>query len=178
VLVELDSAPAGEAHAVRNNAGGHANHSLFWEIMSPDGGGEPIGSLAEAIDDTFGGFDELKQLGQRRRREALRLRLVVARLGRTGLAVYSTPNQDSPTSRTGTTSRCSASTSGSTRTTSSTRTAARVPRAWWNVVNWDAVQQRFDAVRASDEQAGPRECPSDLSRKTDQLRIVLLLAAR
>ena len=62
VLVELDLLPEEKRTAVRNNAGGHANHSLFWEIMSPDGGGEPSGSLADAINDTFGGLDELKQL--------------------------------------------------------------------------------------------------------------------
>ncbi len=61
VLANLDALPEEKRAAVRNNAGGHANHSLFWEIMSPDGGGEPSGSLADAINDTFGGFDELKQ---------------------------------------------------------------------------------------------------------------------
>ena len=59
VLLELDLLPEEKRGAVRNNAGGHANHSLFWEIMSPDGGGEPSGSLADAINDTFGGFDEV-----------------------------------------------------------------------------------------------------------------------
>ena len=52
--------PEDKQAPVRNNAGGHANHSLFWQIMSPDGGGEPSGDLASAIDDTFGSFDELK----------------------------------------------------------------------------------------------------------------------
>jgi superoxide dismutase, Fe-Mn family len=81
---------------VRNNAGGHANHTLFWEIMSPDGGGEPEGDLKAAIDDTFGSVDELKALVNDGG---------VKRFGSgwswlvhdgTGLAVYSTPNQDSP----------------------------------------------------------------------------------
>src|SRR5215470_1088309 len=61
ILTILDELPEDKRTAIRNNAGGHANHSLFWEIMSPDGGGAPTGSLAEAIDDTFGGFDELKK---------------------------------------------------------------------------------------------------------------------
>src|SRR5256885_8787388 len=60
VLTILDSLPADKQGPVRNNAGGHANHSLFWEIMGPDGGGEPSGDLARAIDDTFDGFDKLK----------------------------------------------------------------------------------------------------------------------
>src|SRR5438046_8703837 len=59
VLTILDELPEDKRTVVRNNAGGHANHSLFWEIMSPDGGGEPEGALAEAIDDTFGDVEEV-----------------------------------------------------------------------------------------------------------------------
>src|SRR3712207_5099059 len=55
VLRNLDAIPEDKRAAVRNNAGGHANHALFWEIMSPDGGGEPEGALADAIASTFGG---------------------------------------------------------------------------------------------------------------------------
>ncbi|HLY94800.1 MAG TPA: superoxide dismutase, partial [Gaiellaceae bacterium] len=60
VLTNLDALPEAKQTAVRNNAGGHANHSLFWEIMSPDGGGAPSGDLAQAIDETFESFDALK----------------------------------------------------------------------------------------------------------------------
>ncbi len=60
ILTELDVMPDAIKTAVRNNVGGHANHSLFWEIMSPDGGGEPVGALADAINSTFGGLDQLK----------------------------------------------------------------------------------------------------------------------
>src|SRR5512144_733570 len=96
VLTNLEILPEDKQAAVRNNAGGHANHSLFWEIMSPDGGGEPSGALAEAIDDTFDSLDALKQLVND---------TGVKRFGSgwtwlvhdgTGLAVYSTANQDSP----------------------------------------------------------------------------------
>ena len=62
VLAEPGDPAGGDPAAVRNNVGGHANHSLFWEIMSPDGGGEPSGSLADAINDTFDSVDELKKL--------------------------------------------------------------------------------------------------------------------
>jgi superoxide dismutase, Fe-Mn family len=95
-LAELDAVPEEIRTTVRNNAGGHANHTLFWEIMSPDGGGEPEGDLKAAIDDTFGSVDELKALVNDGG---------VKRFGSgwswlvhdgTGLAVYSTPNQDSP----------------------------------------------------------------------------------
>jgi len=99
VLGVLDLVPEDKRTAVRNNAGGHANHTLFWEIMSPDGGGEPEGDLAAAIDDVFGTLDELKQLVND---------TGVKRFGSgwtwlvhdgTGLAVYSTANQDSPLSQ-------------------------------------------------------------------------------
>ena len=96
VLTNLEHLPEDKQAAVRNNAGGHINHSLFWEIMSPDGGGEPTGALAEAVGATFGAFDVLKQ------------QMVDAGIKRfgsgwswlvwdgTGLAVLSTPYQDSP----------------------------------------------------------------------------------
>jgi Fe-Mn family superoxide dismutase len=141
----LDTLPDEKQTVLRNNAGGHANHSLFWEIMSPDGGGEPSGELGAAIEDTFDSFDELKtQINQGG----------VNRFGSgwtwlvhdgTGLAVYSTPNQDSPL------------------------LSDDVPllgidvwehayylkyqnrrpdylEAWWNVVNWDAVAERYAAA--------------------------------
>ena len=96
VLSNLEILPEDKQAAVRNNAGGHANHTLFWEIMAPDGGGEPQGSLAEAIDSTFGGLDQLKDAvndGGVKRFGSGWTWLV---WDGTGLAVYSTPNQDSP----------------------------------------------------------------------------------
>ena len=98
VLANIEILPEDIRTAVRNNAGGHANHSLFWEIMGPDGGGEPSGSLGDAITSTFGSFDDLKtQVND----------TGVKRFGSgwtwlvhdgTGLAVYSTANQDTPVS--------------------------------------------------------------------------------
>jgi len=96
VLGVLDVIPEDKQAAVRNNGGGHANHSLFWEIMKPGGGGDPSGELADAINDTFGDVGKLK--------EALNDG-GVKRFGSgwtwlvwdgTGLSVYSTANQDSP----------------------------------------------------------------------------------
>src|SRR3982751_949237 len=60
ILKNLDALPADKQKAVRNNGGGHYNHSLFWEMLSPDGGGEPTGELADAIDAAFGSFDDFK----------------------------------------------------------------------------------------------------------------------
>ncbi len=81
VLANLSSLPEDKQAAVRNNGGGHANHSLFWQIMKPGGGGDPSGALGQAIDDTFGDAGPAEGGDQRRRREALRLRLDVARRG-------------------------------------------------------------------------------------------------
>ncbi len=61
LISNLDAVPEDKRTAVRNNGGGHANHSLFWELLSPDGGGNPTGALAEAIDKKFGSFDAFKE---------------------------------------------------------------------------------------------------------------------
>ena len=148
VLDQLDLIPEDKRTAVRNNAGGHANHSLFWEIMSPDGGGEPTGSLADAINDTFGGFDELK---------AAVNDAGVKRFGSgwtwlvwdgTGLAVYSTANQDSPAMK----DWDDVPLLGIDVWEHAYYLTYQNRRpdylgAWWNVVSWDAVQRRFDAAK-------------------------------
>jgi Fe-Mn family superoxide dismutase len=146
VLANLDSIPEEKRAAVRNNAGGHANHSLFWEIMSADGGGEPSGSLGDAIADTFGGLDEVR----RQVNDA-----GVKRFGSgwtwlvwdgTGLAVYSLPNQDSPLS----TDDVPLLGIDVWEHAYYLKYQNRRPdylKAWWDVVNWDAVQQRFDAAK-------------------------------
>ena len=127
VLASLDAMPDDIRTAVRNNAGGHANHSLFWKIMSPDGGGEPEGELKAAIDDLWGSTEELKKVVNDARRQALRQRLDLARLRRHRTRRAS--RRRTRTARCSTaTCRCSASTSGSTPTTSTTRTAA--PTTW------------------------------------------------
>jgi len=148
VLVEIDLLPEDKRAAVRNNAGGHANHSLFWEVMSPDGGGEPSGSLAKAIDDTFGGLDELKQLVND---------TGVKRFGSgwtwlvwdgTGLAVYSTPNQDSPIMKDwDDVPLLGIDVWEHAYYLTYQNRRPEYLGAWWNVVDWDAVQQRFDAAK-------------------------------
>ena len=82
VMAQLDELPDDKQAAVRNNGGGHANHSLFWTIMKPSGGGDPSGELDDAIDDAFGDADDAQGRAERRRRETVRLRLDLARVGR------------------------------------------------------------------------------------------------
>jgi superoxide dismutase, Fe-Mn family len=145
VLANLEILPEDIRTAVRNNAGGHANHTLFWEIMSPDGGGEPSGSLADAINDTFGSTDELKkQLND----------TGVKRFGSgwswlvhdgTGLSVYSTANQDSPISNSDVPLLGIDVWEHAYYLTYRNRRPEYL-EAWWNVVNWEAVQQRFESA--------------------------------
>ena len=97
LLRNFDSVPADKQGAVRNNGGGHANHSLFWSVMSADGGGAPSGDLADAINSTFGSFDDFKS--QFSSAAGTRFGSGWAWLvvnGNGGLEVYSTANQDSP----------------------------------------------------------------------------------
>jgi superoxide dismutase, Fe-Mn family len=145
VLAELDLLPEEKRTAVRNNGGGHANHTLFWEIMSPNGGGEPGGALARAIDDTFGGLDELK----RQVNDA-----GVKRFGSgwtwlihdgTGLAVVSTPNQDSPVMNADTPLLGIDVWEHAYYLKYQNRRPDYL-EAWWNVVNWSAVASRFESA--------------------------------
>jgi len=96
VLANLSSLPEDKQAAVRNNGGGHANHSLFWQIMKPGGGGEPTGALADAINDLWGGTGELKSAMNDNGVKRFGSGWTWLAWDGTGLAVYSTPNQDSP----------------------------------------------------------------------------------
>jgi superoxide dismutase, Fe-Mn family len=147
ILANVDLLPEDKQAAVRNNAGGHANHTLFWEIMGPNGGGEPSGRLAEAISSTFGGLDELKSAMND---------AGVKRFGSgwswlvwdgTGLAVYSTANQDSPVLS----SYDDVPLLGIDVWEHAyyLKYQNRRPdylEAWWNVVNWPAVESRYEAA--------------------------------
>ncbi len=145
ILTILDELPEDKQPAVRNNAGGHANHSFFWEIMGPNGGGEPSGSLADAISSVFGGLEELKSAVND---------AGVKRFGSgwtwlvhdgTGLAVYSTANQDSPLS-TDDTPLLGIDVWEHAYYLKYQNRRPDYLAAWWNVVNWDAVQQRFESA--------------------------------
>jgi len=144
VLASLDIIPEDIRAAVRNNAGGHANHSLFWEIMSPDGGGEPEGDLAAAIDDVFGGVQQLKDAindGGVKRFGSGWTWLV---WDGTGLAVYSTANQDSPILQSDVPLLGIDVWEHAYYLNYQNRRPDYLT-AWWNVVNWPEVARRFDA---------------------------------
>jgi Fe-Mn family superoxide dismutase len=145
VLRALDQLPADKQMPVRNNAGGHSNHSFFWQIMSPDGGGEPGGDLGSAIDEKFGSLDafkdEFKAAG-------------VNRFGSgwawlvhdgSGLAVVSTANQDSPISD-GSTPLLGVDVWEHAYYLKYQNKRPDYIDAWWNVVNWDEVASRFSAA--------------------------------
>jgi Fe-Mn family superoxide dismutase len=143
VLKNLSSLPDDKQAPVRNNGGGHYNHSLFWQMMSPDGGGEPDGDLAAAITDVFGGFDDFK--GQFKDAGVNRFGSGWAWLVHdgSGLAVVSTANQDSPVSD-GQTPLLGCDVWEHAYYLKYQNKRPDYIDAWWNVVNWDFVSQRFD----------------------------------
>jgi superoxide dismutase, Fe-Mn family len=148
VLTNLEALPDAKQTAVRNNAGGHANHSLFWEIMSPDGGGAPGGDLGKAIDDTFDGFDQLKAAindGGVKRFGSGWTWLV---WDGTGLSLYSTPNQDSPILQSDVPLLGIDVWEHAYYLKYQNKRPAYL-EAWWNVVNWPEVERRFAEARGS-----------------------------
>ena len=146
ILASIEVLPEDKRTAVRNNGGGHANHTLFWEIMGPSGGA-PSGDLAAAIDSTFGSFDDFKsQVND----------AGVKRFGSgwswlvwdgTGLAVYSTANQDSPVMESDVPLLGIDVWEHAYYLNYQNRRPDYL-EAWWNVVNWDAVAAKYDAARA------------------------------
>jgi Fe-Mn family superoxide dismutase len=148
VLAQLDLIPDDKRTAVRNNVGGHANHSLFWTSLSPIGGGSPGGALGSAITDAFGSFDTFKE------------QFSAAAMGRfgsgwawlvwdgTGLAVKSTPNQDSPIMDADVPLLGLDVWEHAYYLNYQNRRADYVA-AFWNVADWDEVGRRFDAARSS-----------------------------
>lgn len=147
LIADLDSVPESIRTAVRNNGGGHANHSLFWQLLSPNGGGEPKGAVAEAINSTFGSFDKFKE------------EFTAAALGRFGsgwawlvvdkagnLKVTSTPNQDSPLME-GETPILGLDVWEHAYYLKYQNRRPDYVAAFWNVVDWDKVNSLYEQAK-------------------------------
>jgi superoxide dismutase, Fe-Mn family len=146
VIANLDALPDDIRGVVRNNGGGHLNHSLFWESMSPDGGGEPSGDLAAAISSAFGSFDDFKEKFEAAGANQFGSGWAWLVLDGGELKVTSTANQDNPI------------TGGATPLVGNDvwehayylKYNNRRPeylKAWWNVVDWGKVAERYSAAQ-------------------------------
>lgn len=146
LLSNLDSLPSDIQTAVRNNGGGHANHSLFWTILSPNGGGNPSGELADKINEAFGSFDQFKE------------KFAAAAAGRFGsgwawlvvkdgkLEITSTPNQDTPLME-GVTPILGLDVWEHAYYLKYQNRRPDYINAFWNVVNWDEVARRYEEAK-------------------------------
>jgi Fe-Mn family superoxide dismutase len=145
VLTKLDDLPDDKQKAVRNNAGGHYNHSLFWTSMKADGGGEPSGDLGDAINDAFGSYDDFKT----KLKEA-----GINQFGSgwawlvhdgSGLAIVSTPNQDNPVSQ-GQTPLLGVDVWEHAYYLKYQNKRPDYLDAWFETIDWDAVAERYASV--------------------------------
>ncbi|WP_243297207.1 superoxide dismutase [Bacillus litorisediminis] len=146
LISNLDAVPEAARTAVRNNGGGHANHSLFWTILSPNGGGEPTGEVAEAINAKFGSYDKFKE------------EFSAAAAGRFGsgwawlvvnngeLEITSTPNQDSPLME-GKTPILGLDVWEHAYYLNYQNRRPDYIKAFFNVINWEEVNKRYNAAK-------------------------------
>lgn len=147
LVTDLASVPEDIRTAVRNNGGGHVNHTMFWEIMGPNAGGEPTGDLKKAIDETFGSFDKFKE--EFAKAATTRFGsgwawLVVGKDGK--LSIVSTANQDSPLSD-GLTPVLGLDVWEHAYYLKYKNVRPDYIKAFWNVVNWDEVAKRYAAAK-------------------------------
>jgi len=148
LVAHLDEVPEEIRSALRNNAGGHANHSMFWLVMKPGGGGEPKGELAEAIDDAFGSFAAFRE----------QFTAAATKFFGSGwvwltytpdkeLVIETTPNQDTPLMHGGKPLLCLDLWEHAYYLKNQNRRADYIA-SWWNVVNWDYMAERYKKATA------------------------------
>jgi Fe-Mn family superoxide dismutase len=147
LISHLDAVPEAIRAAVRNNGGGHANHSLFWQLMKPGGGGEPTGALAQAITAELGGFPAFKEAfgkaGLTRFGSGWAW-LIVGKDGK--LAVTSSPNQDNPIMD-GLKPLLGLDVWEHAYYLKYQNRRADYIAAWWNTLNWDEIGRRYSAAK-------------------------------
>jgi superoxide dismutase, Fe-Mn family len=148
LMKNLDRVPEDKRTAVRNNGGGHFNHSMFWNLMGPNGGGQPSGSLADAINEAFGSFDAMKEeintAGANRFGSGWAW-LVVDGNGK--LSVTSTPNQDNPLMDGSGDPILGVDVWEHAYYLKYQNKRPDYLSAWWNTVNWDAVADNYQKAR-------------------------------
>lgn len=142
LISDLDALPEDIRTAVRNNGGGHANHSLFWTVMSPDGGGDPDGELAQALNDTFGSLDAFRDEFSTAAGTRFGSGWAWLVVDNGSLKVMSTPNQDSPLSE-GKTPILGLDVWEHAYYLHYQNKRPDYVNAWWNVVNWNEVSRRY-----------------------------------
>ena len=145
VLRDLNSLPADKQNAVRNNGGGHLNHSLFWQWMSPDGGGEPSGALADAINSAFGSFDDFKSKFKDAGVNQFGSGWSFLIVGGSGLEVAGYPNQNNPVSD-GKTAILGVDVWEHAYYLKYQNKRPDYIDAFWNVVNWPKVAELYSAA--------------------------------
>lgn len=146
LISDLDVVPEDIRTAVRNNGGGHANHSLFWKILSPNGGGEPKGELAEKINEKFGSFAAFKEKFEQAAITRFGSGWAWLVLKNGELEVTSTPNQDNPLME-GATPLLGLDVWEHAYYLKYQNRRPDYVSAFWNVVNWDEVEKNYNAAK-------------------------------
>lgn len=146
IVANLDAVPEEKRTAVRNNGGGHANHSLFWTIISPNGGGQPTGELAKAITSKFGSYDSFKEEFAKAATTRFGSGWAWLVVNKGEIEITSTPNQDSPLSE-GKTPIIGLDVWEHAYYLNYQNRRPEYINAFWNVVNWNEAEKRYNAAK-------------------------------
>ncbi|HZG64460.1 MAG TPA: superoxide dismutase [Rubrobacteraceae bacterium] len=151
LLANLNNVPEDIRRAVRNNGGGHANHAMFWQIMSPNGGGEPVGDLADAINQSFGSFESFKEQWAAAAAPGAIFGsgwawLIASPDG--SVSIDTTPNQDNPLME-GKLPVIGLDVWEHAYYLSYRNRRPEYIDNWWNVVNWEEAERRYQAAKSS-----------------------------